>query len=364
MGEPARSASEIAVAKQGEEGGKSMEDILSSIRRIIAKENSRSGDEAGEKPDPVSHPAELSNSQPSGAAVSSNGDGQSSQGRTAQPTAPQPSAPRAETPSQTPGGLAALAEKMRASRVGRAEEVRAIPAGNSDTVEAAVSANVTDKPAGENEKPVGPAYSSLAERKPDPETARHEQQESAPAPTANTRPGTMSLRELAELAKSDIPAQQTQKTTAAQTLHSETASVAKAEPTAEPTIEIEAEKSSAAPRTTGLEEAVAPAIPAASQRAEDNGSSSDLRQPQSRSADTAQPPADSEAAFREALVAPATQAAVSDSMSRLKKRVQDIESAQVEAVLRPLLKEWLDNNLPSMVERMVSEEIRKISQRD
>ncbi len=32
-------------------------------------------------------------------------------------------------------------------------------------------------------------------------------------------------------------------------------------------------------------------------------------------------------------------------------------------VLRPILKEWLDANLPEMVERIVREEVERISQR-
>lgn len=33
----------------------------------------------------------------------------------------------------------------------------------------------------------------------------------------------------------------------------------------------------------------------------------------------------------------------------------------VKELLRPMLKEWLDDNLPSMVERMVRQEIERIS---
>jgi cell pole-organizing protein PopZ len=65
--------------------------------------------------------------------------------------------------------------------------------------------------------------------------------------------------------------------------------------------------------------------------------------------------------FREALVSPATQYAVSGSMNRLKKSVSDQQAALAEATLRPMLKEWLDSNLPAMVEKMVREEIDRIS---
>lgn len=65
--------------------------------------------------------------------------------------------------------------------------------------------------------------------------------------------------------------------------------------------------------------------------------------------------------FREALVAPSTQASVNASMSRLTKAVESVDAAHVEAVLRPMLKEWLDENLPSLVEKLVSEEIARIT---
>ncbi len=68
-------------------------------------------------------------------------------------------------------------------------------------------------------------------------------------------------------------------------------------------------------------------------------------------------------AFREALVAPSTQMAVSGSLDRLRQTVEGINSAQVEAMLRPMLKDWLDSNLPAMVERMVQEEINKITRK-
>lgn len=66
-------------------------------------------------------------------------------------------------------------------------------------------------------------------------------------------------------------------------------------------------------------------------------------------------------AFREALVAPATQSAVGSSIDRLKKSVMDDLDAKVESVLRPMLREWLDNNLPAMVENAVREEIERIA---
>jgi uncharacterized protein len=66
-------------------------------------------------------------------------------------------------------------------------------------------------------------------------------------------------------------------------------------------------------------------------------------------------------AFRDALVSPSTSHMVQGSMDRLKAAVADDTSAKVEAVLRPMLREWLDANLPAMVERIVREEIERIA---
>lgn len=66
-------------------------------------------------------------------------------------------------------------------------------------------------------------------------------------------------------------------------------------------------------------------------------------------------------AFREALVAPATQSAVGSSIDRLKKSVMDDLEARVESVLRPMLREWLDDNLPAIVENAVRQEIERIA---
>ena len=64
--------------------------------------------------------------------------------------------------------------------------------------------------------------------------------------------------------------------------------------------------------------------------------------------------------FKEALVSPATQESVSSSMDRLKSSVKDLKAAQIEVVLRPMLREWLDANLADMVEKMVREEIDRL----
>lgn len=67
------------------------------------------------------------------------------------------------------------------------------------------------------------------------------------------------------------------------------------------------------------------------------------------------------AAFRDALVSPSTARNVGQSVDRLKAAVADNQAAKVEAVLRPMLREWLDQNLSAMVERIVREEIERIA---
>ena len=65
--------------------------------------------------------------------------------------------------------------------------------------------------------------------------------------------------------------------------------------------------------------------------------------------------------FREALVSPSTQSAVHGSIDRLKSSLLDNTDAKVEAVLRPMLREWLDENLPRLVEKIVRDEVERIA---
>ena len=60
------------------------------------------------------------------------------------------------------------------------------------------------------------------------------------------------------------------------------------------------------------------------------------------------------------LVSPVTEAAVNSSIELLKQSIAGNEAARVEAVLRPMLKEWLDSNLPGLVEKIVREEIARL----
>jgi cell pole-organizing protein PopZ len=64
-------------------------------------------------------------------------------------------------------------------------------------------------------------------------------------------------------------------------------------------------------------------------------------------------------------VSPATDAAVSASFNALSATVALQSSAMVESLtremLRPMLKSWLDDNLPSLVERLVRAEIQRVA---
>jgi len=65
--------------------------------------------------------------------------------------------------------------------------------------------------------------------------------------------------------------------------------------------------------------------------------------------------------FKTALMSPSSDDAVAGSFDRLKRSAMDDMDAKTEAILRPMLREWLDENLPTMVERLVREEIERVS---
>ena len=68
-----------------------------------------------------------------------------------------------------------------------------------------------------------------------------------------------------------------------------------------------------------------------------------------------------EMAFKGALMSPSSNGEVSNAFDRLKRSVMDDVDAKTEAILRPMLREWLDENLPNMVERLVREEIERVA---
>lgn len=103
------------------------------------------------------------------------------------------------------------------------------------------------------------------------------------------------------------------------------------------------------------------APPASQQRKEDTQSAMSPSSPSPTTKSEPKQVVGEEEAFRDALVAPATQIAVGRSIERLKQSAMDGTQAQVEAILRPMLREWLNENLPQLVERVVRDEIERIA---
>lgn len=68
-----------------------------------------------------------------------------------------------------------------------------------------------------------------------------------------------------------------------------------------------------------------------------------------------------EMAFKGALMSPSADGAVAGAFDRLKRSAMDDIDAKTESILRPMLREWLDENLPKMVERLVREEIERVA---
>lgn len=75
-----------------------------------------------------------------------------------------------------------------------------------------------------------------------------------------------------------------------------------------------------------------------------------------------------EPAQKAPLVSSRAQASVGQSLGQLTETLADEARAQLpemtEAMLKPMLSDWLDNNLPSMVERLVRAEIERIARGD
>jgi uncharacterized protein len=67
------------------------------------------------------------------------------------------------------------------------------------------------------------------------------------------------------------------------------------------------------------------------------------------------------------LLSPGADAAVASAFSQLASTILSNNSRTVEQLaeemMRPMLKDWLDENLPPMVERLVREEIERVSRR-
>lgn len=76
-------------------------------------------------------------------------------------------------------------------------------------------------------------------------------------------------------------------------------------------------------------------------------------------------PIDSAAQMAEALLSPTTDAVVSSAFGNLahtilSKNARTLEDL-VQEMLRPMLKGWLDDNLPTIVERLVRQEIERVT---
>jgi uncharacterized protein len=67
---------------------------------------------------------------------------------------------------------------------------------------------------------------------------------------------------------------------------------------------------------------------------------------------------------REALIKPGTEKAVIQAIERLRKSVEADLDKKVDQILRPILGDWLETNLPALVEKIVREEIERITRCD
>jgi len=72
--------------------------------------------------------------------------------------------------------------------------------------------------------------------------------------------------------------------------------------------------------------------------------------------------------FDDGLIDPDAAQSVTVSFASLEAAVadqlgEDAGSDQVEAIARPMIKDWLDANLPSLVERVVREEVERLARR-
>lgn len=68
--------------------------------------------------------------------------------------------------------------------------------------------------------------------------------------------------------------------------------------------------------------------------------------------------------FREALIEPNIQQSVSNSFEKMKKTILENIDERMDALMRPMLAEWLNENLPGIVERIVREEVERLARTD
>lgn len=65
--------------------------------------------------------------------------------------------------------------------------------------------------------------------------------------------------------------------------------------------------------------------------------------------------------FKGALMSSNTDQIVNEAFEELRRATMEDIDEKTESMLRPMLSEWLDNNLPTLVERLVREEIERVS---
>ena len=65
--------------------------------------------------------------------------------------------------------------------------------------------------------------------------------------------------------------------------------------------------------------------------------------------------------FKGALMSSNTDQLVNEAFEELRRATMENIDDKTETMLRPMLSEWLDNNLPTLVERLVREEIERVS---
>lgn len=144
--------------------------------------------------------------------------------------------------------------------------------------------------------------------------------------------------------------------------------------TSEPTIEdepVEVEPQTTAPSLAAIAESVLPEVAVEAEpeirhveMAEATAAPEqeiEVEVPAAVSSASVEAMVEEEMAFKGALMSPSADGAVAGAFDRLKRSAMDDVDATTEAILRPMLREWLDENLPNMVERLVREEIERVA---
>ena len=307
----------------------SMEDILASIRRIVTQDEAP--DEAPAHRPSAAQPPRAAVTYPASAKPSSasHATQPSSPNRSSTPPRPATSSRRsppsfADQPAAETGGFARFAREV-------ADEMRA-PPSTSHRREPAPSMAPRAAPAASTAAPPTAPRPGVTMNRRTEDWQPAEQHAAAMPPPRPQAPRAAMPEE--RLAASHAPGLQT----ASASRPSASAAVPSASRPAAP--KPAAAKAEIAPSAeTVPEHAIAAGKPATASEKEVE-------------------------AFRGALTSPGSEAAVRSSLDRLKRGVNNDLDAKVEAVLRPMLRDWLDENLPKMVERLVRDEIERLAGRN